>query len=78
MNVIALHMVTTNDTNGNPRRAFVLLKPDGDIAAVVDEGYQGRGALDPFAKEYHIVEGPRFEITPAAYRDLRKDKRFVP
>lgn len=41
-------------------------------------GYEGTAALDPFAKEYHIVEGPRFEITPAAYRDLRKHKNFVP
>lgn len=79
MNVIAIHMATTNDTNGNPRRAYVLLDSStGDIREIIDEGHLGSGALNDFRGKYNIVEGPRFEITPAAYRDFKRDKHFNP
>ena len=40
-----LHLVTKNDTNGNPRRLYILLKKDDNeidssVVAVCDQGYQ--------------------------------------
>jgi hypothetical protein len=35
---------TKNDTNGNPRRVFVIRDEAGVIVATADEGYEGRYA----------------------------------
>jgi hypothetical protein len=79
MNVIALHMAAVNDANGNPRRVFVLIDAQtGEVREVVDEGHMGTGALNEFRDKYTIIEGPRFEVTPAAYRDFKRHKRFRP
>jgi hypothetical protein len=51
-----------NDTNGNPRRLWVVYHQDGTVAEVVDEGYGNRpkylstlpdlGSIDIAGKEY--------------------------
>jgi hypothetical protein len=33
-----------NDSNGNPRRVYVIRNGEGDIVATADEGYEGRAA----------------------------------
>lgn len=55
-----LHLCTTNDTNGNPRRIFVELYPEGDIARWTDEGYEG----PPSWARYPV----RIDVAPAEYR----------
>lgn len=39
-----LHLQATNDVNGNPRRAYVVLFDD-NTHGFFSEGYLGRGAL---------------------------------
>ena len=31
-----------NDTNGNPRRVFLVFDAEGNVLDVIDEGYAGR------------------------------------
>jgi len=65
------HIGTTNDTNGNPRRAWVYTDHNGRVVDVVDEGYSGRPAIlrtDPGA----IVEMPYMSVTPKCYRNYVK------
>jgi hypothetical protein len=65
-----LHLSTTNDTNGNPRRLYVEVV-DGDFGAVVDEGYEGVAVAHRagMPRTYHPVA---ISITPAEYRDFRR------
>ena len=37
---------TTNDVNGNPRRAFVVYDVQGRHIETIDEGFRGTGELD--------------------------------
>ena len=50
----AVYIGTTNDTNGNPRRGWIVHEPGNDGAGVrwVEEGYSGVDAL------YRAVAGP--------------------
>lgn len=68
--LIVIHAKTKNDTNGNPRRVFVVLDTYGTIVETIDEGYEGSGALR--AGGYDKL--PRFEIetTPSEYKALKK------
>jgi hypothetical protein len=67
---IALHLNAGHDRNGNPRRLWVVLNADGDIAAVFDEGYNGTGELiQHFPKAIIALE---LDITPEQYKSLLK------
>lgn len=48
----AVYIGTTNDTNGNPRRGWLVHEPGNDGAGVrwVEEGYSGRDALNVIAR----------------------------
>lgn len=79
MNTLVTRITCTNDTNGNPRRGWVLSDPWSNV--FIDEGYAGRSALNQYlrlkgAKEgYEISDttsGPELEVTPKQYRDLKK------
>lgn len=70
--MFALHLKTKNDTNGNPRRIYLVCSPHGPVAAV-DEGYSGVGALreagfDPCPVVWDI------EVTPGEYRAIRRSE----
>ena len=79
MKVIAIHLSTTNDTNGNARRVFMLVDAaTGDVTDIVDEGHMGSGALHDFESKYEILRGPEVEVTPAAYRDFKRSRYFRP
>lgn len=68
--MIALHLRASNDTNGNPRRLFLILDNDGDAVDAVDEGYSGYGAI---ARNYPEIKiGATIEVTPAEYRSWLK------
>jgi hypothetical protein len=71
--MIALHLKTTNDTNGNPRRLYVFLTDTGQVCGVRDEGSKGYGARDEWAREHAngaaVFEGPEIVITPGEYRE---------
>ena len=67
--LLALHMRAPNDTNGNPRRCYVVMTRDGAIVQAVDEGYSGWQAVCQ-AGYPNAVQGPAFDVTPSAYRAL--------
>jgi hypothetical protein len=61
-----------NDTNGNPRRGWVILSSEtGELRDFVDEGYEGTGALD--RKGYGAAPGDlEIEVKPSVYREFRR------
>ena len=63
-----LHLQTTNDVNGNPRRAYVVLFDDG-THAFFSEGYRGRDAL-PGDYDPAIIFPVR--VTPGELNKWRK------
>lgn len=82
---IVNHLKATNDTNGNPRRLYMVTWIDDrlktyehrDIAkgnAVItyhDEGYLGDAAI-PRESGYVYVNGADVDIAPKQYNTLKK------
>lgn len=70
--ITAVYVRTKNDSNGNPRRGWMVVDQDGRTVGFVDEGYEGTPALRrrfPDAVEvWHALE-----VTPAAYRVLLRN-----
>lgn len=67
-----------HDTNGNPRRVFVVLDKDSDVLAAVDEGYAGSHALEEWipgalGSRLRRANYPTFATTGAEYRGLLRD-----
>ncbi len=65
-----IRLRTTNDTNGNPRRIFVVLSR-GNLAGLFDEGYSGEHSI-PDKQMRESYGGLTFDITPGEYRALKK------
>ena len=67
-----IYLVATNDTYGNPRRAWVQLK-DGVAIASFDEHYAGASALpEEIRKKFHLA--PRINVTPT---ELKRWKQMA-
>lgn len=67
---LALHLDAGNDTNGNPRRIYIVVSTKGSVISAHDEGYYGDAAV---TKRYpNIAIVGRFKITPGEYRSLKK------
>jgi len=68
------HLRAPNDSSGNPRRLYLVLRIDkGDpyihVHDVVDEGYLGRGALDAAGyPQREMLALPTIDIGAAEYR----------
>ena len=62
------HLKAPNDTNGNPRRVFVIYDAAGNILDAVDEGYAGRPQW-----VRALPELPSFSITATEYREILRD-----
>lgn len=67
---IAIRLNAGNDTNGNPRRVFVVLDPKRGIIDAVDEGYEGE---EPLKRAHRIRSLADFMTTPREYRGLLRD-----
>ena len=69
MNPLILHLVAKNDTNGNPRRCYLVIDPEtATVIEAIDEGYQGRAA---WKRKYpHGSEVCRIVTTPRQRREL--------
>jgi hypothetical protein len=77
--VIAVRVKTTNDTNGNPRRGWVIASAEnGETVAFIDEGYAGDRALHVslagWYGEYECTVTGALQVTPGQYRDLKRAK----
>lgn len=69
---LAVYIRTTNDTNGNPRRGWMIVNPDGTTAGFVDEGYTGYPAVrERFPDAVEVSHA--LEVTPATYRVLERN-----
>lgn len=68
--MIYLHLATKHDTNGNPRRLFLVLDEDGNPVDAIDEGYAGSRQV--YEKYPNIMDGPRIEVTISEYKDWLK------
>jgi len=66
-----IHYCAPNDTNGNPRRCYVLFDIDNVAVAAWDEEYYGHHAVPGFWRE-QAYWSKRVECTPAKYRKLLK------
>jgi hypothetical protein len=64
--MIAVHICAPNDVNGNPQRCFAVLDEHSEIAAVVDEGYEGEAALRSLGYEVELCQH-RIEVSEAEY-----------
>jgi len=75
----ALHLDAGHDTNGNPRRIYIILEAEtADIIDAVDEGYRGRRALEIWADEHNAPEvaklrPPTIATTATERRDLLRN-----
>ena len=75
------HICTVKDTNGNPRRLWLVTTTEGTVA--LDEGYVGTQIayqyimrvlkLTPDVIERHIIGLPTIEVKPSEYKRLLKD-----
>ncbi len=66
---IYIRMNAGNDTNGNPRRVFVVFNPRGTIVETIDEGYEGDHVVR--TKYPKHKDGGTFATTPKEYRNLK-------
>jgi len=62
------HLNAGNDTNGNPRRVFVVYGTEGQILDAIDEGYSG---TPRWLRDYPQLAG--FVIKPSEYKLLLKE-----
>ncbi len=76
--VLVQHICTTNDTNGNPRRLWLVITNEGTVA--LDEGYEGGNVYIRYLKEHWSyldcsvpLHLPTIEVKPAEYKRLLKD-----
>jgi len=67
--MFSIHMIAPNDSNGNPRRLYLVCGPHGPIAAV-DEGYSGIGAIREAG--FTAPEVWNIEVSAKEYRRLKK------
>lgn len=79
MECTVLHLKSKNDINGNPRRLFLVMHPNGMVAAV-DEGYVETSALNVFESEVSAILRARIvgaiEIKPKQYRELLRQENL--
>lgn len=78
-NIQVIKFNAGNDTNGNPRRLFAVMRA-GDVVIAIDEGYSGSAALAdalPRSGAYLAsLVGVTFATTPKQYRELLKEFGF--
>ncbi len=72
--MIAIHINAGNNTNGNPRRGWIIADNDGQFVDFVDEGFQGTGALR-VAGYNELPRTKTLKVTPATYQELRRESR---
>jgi hypothetical protein len=62
-----IYIGTTNTTSGNPRRGWIKTTSAGQILGWIEEGYEGRGAIEG----YDDGETMKITVTPSEYKRLK-------
>jgi hypothetical protein len=71
MTMLAIYVNAENNSNGNPRRGWILTDEQGAFHTFVDEGYQGKGALAA-AGFGNVPSTQAIEVKPSFYKELYK------
>ena len=71
-----IHACAPNDTNGNPRRAFIVLNGTEQGHTVYDEGYEGEGAIPEYDRK-NAATWTTLKVTPGQYRDLIRPRSYA-
>jgi hypothetical protein len=66
--MLAIYIDAGNNSNGNPRRGWIITNQDGEFTAFVDEGYEGKAALASSGYG-NATSTPRLDVQPSVYRD---------
>ena len=66
-----IYLCTSNDANGNPRRAWFLLNDFGLCTEVYEEGYLGTKAVPAKYKDAQLA-APRINVTVHEYKSWIK------
>lgn len=77
----AIKINAGNDTNGNPRRGWVILDTVNGHTKVVgfcDEGYKGIGAVTEKGFTRSLADAPEFKVSVSEYRDLLRFEKVRP
>jgi len=72
------YIQAANDANGNPRRGWHCILMDSGYSVWVEEGYEGRGALERFKEGRKTYEAYSYNVPLKEYRFLKKwsDEQF--
>ena len=66
-----IHLRAPNDTNGNPRRSWILLNEIGIAVDCFDEGYSGTNAVPP-ELNYQRMSAPAIRVSVKELNVWRK------
>ena len=70
--VMAIKINAGSDSNGNPKRGWLVYTREGDFLGFIDEGYAGRRALTSlFPNAVRLAEIP---LQPKTYREAMQDR----
>ena len=64
-----IHLAAPNDSNGNPRRCFVLFNENGIGIAAYPEGYEGRNCLPEHLRK---TIAPTINVAAQEYKSWLK------
>ena len=69
--MIVIHLRAPNDSNGNPRRLYLIIDPSNGLPIdCIDEGYLGNSAYK--SKYPESVYSTQIDIPAKEYRRIRK------
>lgn len=71
--MLAIYINAGNNSNGNPRRGWIITDGDGDFADFVNEGYGGKQTLREAG--YSLPSTPPISVTPGTYRNFMRSSR---
>lgn len=66
-----IHLCTSNDSCGNPRRAYAIFNDSGLIEDFFEEGFAGSHCLPEFLRDRASLT-PSIQVTPTEWRKWRK------
>ena len=67
-----VYIAAPNDSNGNPRRGWIVGYGETYPARFVDEGYEGRQALRAVGLDPSAGDVPRIAVSASEYRDWKR------
>jgi hypothetical protein len=66
--MLAIYIDAGNNSNGNPRRGWIIADDAGNFVDFVNEGYEGHSALANSGYG-NVTPTSKLEVKPSVYRD---------